>query len=149
MNAPRKIFVDADAFVALARKDDANHERAVSSLRRLIKQPIVFITSNYVFAESVTVISMHIGHAAAVRFIEAMQSDESIYLLQRTTDAIDEAAIQIFKEQTSKNTSFVDCTNIAFLKQFHMDAIFSFDGIYKKNGFVLVEDFLSAHRQAA
>src|SRR5215213_10721454 len=102
MNTPRKIFVDADAFVALAREDDANHERAVSSLRRLIKQPIVFITSNYVFAESVTVISMHMGHAAAVRFIEAMQSDESNYLLQRTTDVIDRAAIQIFKEQTSK-----------------------------------------------
>ena len=149
MNAPRKIFVDADAFVALAREDDANHERAVSSLRYLIKQPTVFITSKYVFAESVTVISMHMGHAAAVRFIEAMQSDESIYLLQRTTDVIDEAAIQIFKEQTSKNTSFVDCTNMAFLKQFHMDAIFSFDGVYKKNGFVLVEDFLSARRQAA
>jgi len=93
MNAPRKIFVDADAFIALARKDGANHERAVSSLRQLIKQPTVFITSNYVFAESVTVISMHMGHAAAVRFIEAMQSDESIYLLQRTTDAIDEAAM--------------------------------------------------------
>jgi len=38
---------------------------------------------------------------------------------------------------------------MAFLKQFHMDAIFSFDGVYKKNGFVLVDDFLSTHRQAA
>ena len=149
MNTPRKIFVDADAFVALAREDDTNHKQAVSSLQHLIKQSVVFTTSNYVFAESVTVISMRMGHAAAVRFIEAMQSDESNYLLQRTTDVIDEAAIRIFKEQTSKNTSFVDCTNMAFLKQFHMDAIFSFDGVYKKNGFVLVEDFLSTHRQAA
>src|SRR3954469_9561888 len=149
MNTPRRIFVDADAFVALARKDDANHERAVSSLQRLIKQSVVFITSNYVFAESVTVISMYMGHAAAVRFIDAMRSDESDYLLQRATDVIGEVAIQIFKEQTSKNTSFVDCTNMAFLKQFHMDAIFSFDGVYKKNRFLLVEDFLRTRRQAA
>ena len=149
MNTPRKIFIDADAFVALAREDDANHKRAVSSLQHLIKQSVVFITSNYVFAESVTVISMRLGHAAAVRFIDAMRSDESDYLVRRATDTIDETAIQIFKEQTSKNTSFVDCTNMAFLRQFHMDAIFSFDGVYKKNGFVLVEDFLSAHRQAA
>src|SRR3954449_9238434 len=104
MNTPRKIFVDADAFVALAREDDANHERAVSSLQRLIEQSVVFITSNYVFAESVTVISMYMGHAAAVRFIDAMRSDESDYLLKRATDVIDEAAIQIFEEQTSKNT---------------------------------------------
>ena len=149
MNTPRKIFIDADAFVALAREDDANHERAVSSLQHLIKQSVAFITSHYVFAESVTVISMRMGHAAAVRFIDAMRSDESDYLVRRATDTIDETAIQIFKAQTSKNTSFVDCTNMAFLKQFHMDAVFSFDGVYKKNGFVLVEDFLSTHRQAA
>ena len=149
MNTPRKVFIDADAFVALAREDDANHKRAVSSLQHLIKQSVMFITSNYVFAESVTVISMRLGLAAAVRFIDAMRSDESDYLLQRATDTIDETAVQIFKAQTSKNTSFVDCTNMAFLRQFAMDAIFSFDGVYKKNGFVLVEDFLSAHRQAA
>ena len=146
---PRKIFIDADAFVALAREDDANHERAVFSLQHLIKQSVVFITSNYVFAESVTVISMRMGHAAAVRFMDAMRSDESDYLVKWATDTIDETAIQIFKEQTSKNTSFVDSTNMAFLRQFHMDAIFSFDEVYKKNGFVLIDDFLSTHRQAA
>ena len=62
MNTPRKVFIDADAFVALAREDDANHKRAASSLQHLIKQSVVFITSNYVFAESVTVISMRMGH---------------------------------------------------------------------------------------
>src|SRR5215218_6871355 len=97
MNAPREIFVDADAFVALAREGDANHKQAVSSLQHLIKQSVVFITSNYVFAESVTVISMRMGHAAAVRFIDAMRADESDYLLQRATDTIDETAVQIFK----------------------------------------------------
>ena len=37
-------------------------------------------------------------------------------------------------EQTSKNVSFVDCINIAFIKEKHINGIFSFDSIYKKNG---------------
>ena len=57
-----------------------------------------------------------------------------------------EEAINVFKAQTSKNTSFVDCSNMAYLQQLHwlrLDAIFSFDAIYKKNGFLSVEDFVA------
>ncbi len=121
MNDALKIFVDADAFVALAREDDTNHKRAIACLQNLIEQSVVFITSNYVFSESITVISMLKSHEAAVQFIEAMQSPESQYLLKRADEALEEKALQIFKEQTSKNTSYVDCTNMAFMRQLHID----------------------------
>lgn len=143
MNETFKIFVDTDAFVALARKDDANHERAIACLQRTVQHPVIFFTSNYIFSESITVISMLNSHEAAVRFIETMQSPESTYLLTRADEALEEKALQIFKEQTSKNTSFVDCTNMAFMTQLDITAIFSFDRVYRKKGFVLLEDFLS------
>jgi predicted nucleic acid-binding protein len=149
MKDPVKIFVDTDVFVALAREDDANHEKALSLLHYVLKQPVCFITSNYVFSECITVISMRQSHKAAVRFIEAMRTPESQYVLKRADDAVEEKAIHIFTKQTSKNTSFVDCTNMAFLQTLSLDAIFSFDSVYRKQGFTLVEDFVAKLKKAA
>jgi len=38
---------------------------------------------------------------------------------------------------------------MVFMKRLHLDAIFSFDEAYKKNGLTLVEDLLATKSQAA
>ena len=109
-----KIFVDSDAFVALTVAADANHKKATSLLHTLHERSVVFLTSNYVFSESITVISMRSSHATAVAFIDNMQSLDNPFRIKQIDAAEEEEAINIFKEQTSKNTSFVDCTNMVF-----------------------------------
>lgn len=48
------VFVDSDAFVALAKIDDVNHKKAVEILSRLApEESIIFTTPNYVFAETI------------------------------------------------------------------------------------------------
>ena len=138
-----KIFVDSDAFVALTIETDANHEKALSLLQSLQEKPVVFLTSNYVFSESITVISMRSSHKVAVAYIDQMQSLESPFQIKRTDADEDEEAIKVFKEQTSKNTSYVDCTNMVFMEWLDLDAIFSFDEVYRKKGFTLVKDFIT------
>ena len=44
-------------------------------------------------------------------------------------------ALDIFKKQTSKNSRFTDCINMAIMKEKGLDTIFSFDEQYKKNKF--------------
>ncbi len=133
------ILVDSDAFVALAKEDDANHRKAVKQLRSLIDEQANFITSNYVFSETVTVISIRISHKAATDFIKRIKSTQSPFPIRRLDEELEEKAIEVFKGQASKNTSFVDCTNITLFRELKVDAIFSFDGIYKKNGLTTVE----------
>ena len=142
MNDTLQIFVDSDAFVALAVKNDANHEKAFPLLHLLQEKQVIFFTSNYVFSESITVISQRESHAAAVTFIENMQLPDSPFQIKRVDEALEEEAILRFKVQTSKNTSYVDCTNISLMKKLDLDAIFSFDKVYRKSGFPLVEDLL-------
>jgi predicted nucleic acid-binding protein len=134
------VFIDSDAFVALAKSDDANHAKATKLLEHLLSQSLTFITSNYVFAETVTVISMRIGHNYAIEFIKNLKAEDSEFEIKWVDETIEETAIEIFYKQTSKNTSFVDCTNMAFLKRLHADIIFSFDEVYRKNGFKTVEN---------
>ena len=139
MKNPLKIFIDTDAFVALAIETDANHKKAVALLNNLCITPVEFFTSNYVFSESITLIRMQGSHATALRFIETMQSYENPFHIKRADAGTEELAMHIFKKQTSKNTNYVDCINMALMKQFHSDAIFSFDDVYKKNGLQLAE----------
>lgn len=143
MNVPLTIFVDSDAFVAFFKNNDSNHKKAVTLFQKLKSQSAIFFTSNYVFSESITVISQRVGHSQAGTYIDSMKNTDGGFIIKRVDDEIEESAIEIFKKQTSKNTSFVDCTNMALLKKFSCDAIFSFDEVYRKNGFLLVEDLVA------
>lgn len=138
-NALHSIYVDSDAFVALVKTDDSNHGRAKKIFQEVEHKPVVFYTSNLVFAECVTVMSQRISKGIALQFIESFTSKESIFTTIRVTEQIEESAIGIFRRQTSKNVSFVDCTNMAIMEMEHLDSIFSFDNIYRKNGFSILK----------
>lgn len=133
MNDNLSVFVDSDAFVALAVEKDSNHRKALKILSDLSKRPVIFITSNYVFSETVTVISQKAGHDEAILFIKKIKSGDG-YTIKWIDQMIELVAIDIFSKQTSKNVSFVDCTNMALIKHDNLDAIFSSDEIYRKNG---------------
>src|SRR5689334_22371162 len=104
------IFVDTDAFIASLKADDPNHERAKDLFERLKQHPIQFMTSNYVFSEAITVLSQRVSKAAALAYIDTMTATESPFQIRRIGEAEEAEALTVFKAQTSKNTSFVDCT---------------------------------------
>ena len=97
MKTAIKIFVDADALVALTVETDTNHEKARSLLNRLTVNPVLFLTSNYVFSESITIISQRASHQTAVTFIAKMQSMESPFQITRADENIEEEAISVFR----------------------------------------------------
>lgn len=131
------VLIDADAIVALSKKNDANHFKAQKISKSLCKLGVAFIITNYVFSEVVTVLSQKIGHRESIKFIDDIKSDKSDIQVIWINIELEKLAIEIFKKQTSKNVSFVDCLNMAVLHRYHWDTIFSFDKIYQKNGFKL------------
>ena len=141
----RIILVDSDAFVALAKEDDTNHRKAQQILTKLSKRPVLYTTTNYVFSETATVISQRIGRKQALSFIRELKSPASLFSTQWIDEELESLAIQIFQDQTSKNVSFVDCTNMALMKHQRFTAIFSFDSIYRKNGLMLAGDLKISH----
>ncbi len=127
------VFVDSDAFIASLKEEDTNHSRAREIFDKLSDQPIHFVTSNFVFAEVVTVLSQRVNRQAAVNYIQTMTDEETPFAILRADETVEREAITVFLRQTSKNTSFVDCTNIAFMQLYRLDTIFTFDEIYRKN----------------
>lgn len=135
-----RIFVDADAFIALMKRDDSNHTIARQRLEKLLQHDHVFVTSNYVFSEVVTVLSQRVSHDAAMQFIETFNNPTSVFTVRWVDEDIEAQAIEIFSQQTSKNTSFVDCINMAIIQRDGVHRIFSFDQIYRKNRLPIVGD---------
>jgi len=58
---PGEIFVDTGAWVALADKDDADHQDAISIFPTLLKSSRALVTSNFVVAETYILLLNELG----------------------------------------------------------------------------------------
>ncbi|MEI6533128.1 MAG: PIN domain-containing protein [Candidatus Roizmanbacteria bacterium] len=139
----RKILVDADAFIGIVKKVDSHHSHCSSIVLGLNDQDVQYWTSNYVFSEVVTVLSLRGGKNLAEQYITSMKNKHSQYQFVFIDERIEQQAIDIWKKQRSKNTSFVDCTNMALMNDQKFDCIFSFDNVYTKNGILTISSYSS------
>ncbi len=133
MNIVKKILVDADAFVALVDQFDPNYKKAVSTRDEIDRQKFVLITSDPAFGEAVTVLSQNTSLQTAVQFAEEVLKSE-IEIIE-VDSVLRREGLDIFEKQTSKNSRFTDCINMAIMKKMGLNTIFSFDIQYKKNKF--------------
>lgn len=133
------VLVDADALVALVKKDDSNHQKAVRISKFLQKREVFCYLSPFTVAEVATVLSYKVSHRAAKGFLREMRKIDLSVLALGDKDL--SLADQWFEGQTSKGTSYFDCYNMALMERYQNQivAIFSFDAIYKKNGFKTIE----------
>lgn len=135
-----EVLVDADALVALAKTDDANHKKALSLSDKLQKKGCVWYVSPFTIGEVITVISYKINQDTAKRVLEELrkQNLNELALKNEHVHMVDDW----FYKQNKKGNSYFDCYNMALLERYkrQIDAIFSFDEVYKRNGFKLLED---------
>jgi len=129
------VLVDADILVALAKKDDSNHKKAVEINNLLQEKGVTFYVSLFTIAEATTVLSYKVSHKAAKEFLRDIRKIDLpvLELSEKYKDLADEW----FLKQTKKGASYFDCYNMALLERYkaQIKGIFSFDSIYKKNGF--------------
>ncbi len=122
------IFADTSALVALFRIDDPNHQKAKVIAKNL--KDINSVISNYVFLETVTILSQRVGKEKTIQAAAVIRKNfEEV----RIDPEIDNLAWEIFKKQASKNVSFVDCTTFALYKNGAFDKAFTFDSDFKTN----------------
>jgi predicted nucleic acid-binding protein len=128
-----KILVDADALVALAKIDDANHKKAFQIAQK-IKNASLYITP-FTIPEVVTVLSYTTSQKAAILFLKEVRKKKIIEL------SINKEIIfltdELFFQQSKKGTSWIDCLNVVMVKFYHLDKIFSFDKFYQKFNLLL------------
>lgn len=120
-----KIFVDTGAFYAAAISADACNAAAKKIFRDLYNSKARLFTSDYVLAETYTLLNARDGHRAAVAFMDIFE-DSNIHLL-RVLPAIETRAKDIFRKLDTPRLSFFDCTSFALINAHAIDHAFSFD----------------------
>src|SRR5437588_3686634 len=132
----RRLFVDTSAYFALTDKRDENHEAAVHMIHEFIRERVELLTTNYIVAETHTLLLNRIGYTTALQVIEALyKSQTRIY---RVTEAEERRALDIIRLYTDKEFSLVDAISFATMERFHITQAFAFDHHFAQYGFSLL-----------
>jgi predicted nucleic acid-binding protein len=133
-----KVFVDTWAWYALADATDAEHARAQATNDRLLNEGDVFVTTNFVLAEAITLIRYHLHHAAAVRFHQLLQQMVAGGLVEvvRISEEHEASAWAIFEKYSDQKFSYTDCTSFAVMQELHLTDVFTGDHHFSILGFM-------------
>lgn len=125
-----KILFDSDFIFGLLVTHDPHHEETKEIIEKLDKSETQFFVSNVVIQEAATVLSNKVSQQQAIEFYKHVDSIADTFVM--LGPEVEKKAWRIFLKQAKKRTSFVDCANLAILKEYNLDKIASFDGFYPK-----------------
>jgi predicted nucleic acid-binding protein len=124
------IFVDTSAFFALADRSDRYHRTTVTFLQSNTR---LLVTSNFIVCETLTLIRMRLGYAAAIQFGKRLR-DESTTPVAFIEPTDEQEAWRIFQRYKDHRFSFVDCTSFAIMERMKLNTVLAFDEDFRKIG---------------
>jgi predicted nucleic acid-binding protein len=127
------IFVDTGAWFALLDRSCVEHEVAV---RFAAANSEVFVTTDYVLAESLTLLRARRLHPAALELGKRLLASDLARLVWVTPDDVHRAWV-LFQYQ-DKAWSFVDCVSFAVMQRLGIREAFAFDDHFRQMGTLLV-----------
>ncbi|MBD3365821.1 PIN domain-containing protein [candidate division WWE3 bacterium] len=127
-----RILIDADTYIALYNKDDALHNKANKILNSLKNKDVETFTTYDVVDEVATKLSYFLKKSDSLRFLKQLMESETEIIYPTENSLLE--TIEKVKSIRSKRVSFTDCANMIAYKHYDIDAIFSFDKIYEKQG---------------
>ena len=133
-----KAFVDTSAWLAFYDRSDEHHAAAGRIAERLKAQRAGLVLSDFVLAESLTIIRFRLGHAPAVRFGQAVFGSRLAELLS-VDGATRDRAWEIFRRYEDKAFSFTDCTSFAVMERLGIKTAFAFDRHFAQYGFHVIQ----------
>ncbi len=113
------IFVDTSFFFALASKKDPDHERVREVFEEFDPERLsdLWLTTNHVVFESITLARSSLHHRAAVEMGERLY-DESLARIHWATPQDEYEAFEYLKRYKDKEYSTVDCLSFVIMERF-------------------------------
>ncbi len=92
------------------------------------------VTTDYVLDETLTLLSLRFGAAAATRFLAKIRESESVDIIWVGEHAFWEGA-KLMEERHDKKWSFTDCTSFIAMRSLNVSSAFTFDRNFEQAGF--------------
>jgi predicted nucleic acid-binding protein len=112
------IFVDTGFFFAFFSANDPDHARCRDVFETFKGRPLhdLFITTDHVVFETLTLTRARIGHDRAVFVGERLYSEKIARIHQATFDE-QKAAFEYFKRYDDKSYSTIDCLSFVVMEK--------------------------------
>ncbi len=136
----KRIFVDTWAWYALINDGDSSHHIVEQTNSRLLNEKYVFVTTNYVLGETVTLMRYKVSHSMALDFWHSIQElvQDGLVELVRVSEVEEVTEWEIFEKYSDQDFSFVDCTSFAVMQNLSISEVFTGDHHFATMGFILV-----------
>ena len=130
-----RVFVDTSAILALLVPSDRFHQEARRGFARLRRDDAVLTTTSYVLVETYALVGRRLGLDAVRSVREKLAPLLSVVWVD--ADLHDEA-LDLMLEMDRREISLVDAVSFAALGQTSVDAVFSFDSHFEREGHELL-----------
>lgn len=134
MSAPRAVFVDTSAWVALRYGRDRHHGTARTRLRQLQAERMGLVTTEWVLAEAVTLLKARGAVDHALSLGEALQAGRLGVLVESTAERR-RHAWDLFVRYRDRQVGWVDCASFAVMEELGLRQFFGFDEDFTRAGF--------------
>ena len=127
-----RMIIDTSALYAVVDKRDPNHFLAANFLRTFAQRG-VFILSNHVFDETMTLVKVRLGMSVALQLGIRLRNSRHIEMIvfgQRE----EIATWHLFSRYTDKGWSYTDCASLALARQLGVNSAFAFDHHFRQMG---------------
>lgn len=121
-----KILIDTGAIYAFVTRTDFHHERAKRFIREWLDEQGVFVLSDVVFAETMTLLKARLGSEIAIRVGRELRQNPAYLWLGLGEDSERETWVA-FQRYADKDWSYTDCATLALARREGIPLIFAFD----------------------
>lgn len=133
----KRLFVDTAGWMAMADANDPRHASSLQVRDRWLEQGGILVTSNYVIDETLTLIRIRLGIAAAEKWWDLTSQSPRCGTEWITHDR-QEKAIRWFFKWRDQSFSLTDCTSFVVMRELGTDTALTADQHFRTAGFVVL-----------
>lgn len=135
----RGIFVDTAGWAHLLDRTQKHHHKAVSLYKAYRDRGVPFITTNYIIAELVALLTspLKVARPKLVRIIDSIRTSPYVHIVH-VSPQLDEKAWGYLKRHLDKNWSLVDCVSFVVMEDLHIRLALTSDRHFEQAGFTIL-----------
>ena len=145
-NQPLIVIGDADGLIAVLSSEDANHEKAVSTVEQLLQYDAQTVFPLTTIAETVTTLKRKLRRVDLAEKVIKQITRGTLSIENVDTDMLS-VALKVFDPKASKQNTLFDALVVATAKKLNTKVIFSTDDWYEKLGFILAVNLFQRPKQ--
>ena len=116
---PSRVFVDARAYVALARWNDEHHQDALAIAQKFRRQRASLYMTNFVVAETHALLLRYLGASAARSLLREVDKG-TVCIVVRADPTDEELAKTLIYHHTDKEYSLVDAISFVVMERLRL-----------------------------